>query len=196
MHSHVAQDTPDHHDQQLLATDTDGVLLRRRHPIKLAVVGLAMVTLLGAAGCGAASGQDDGSGGADDGSGGGESREPVTVVEKTVIVKEEARDAGQGSGGVGARSATQQDDQGDDRGTGQGHDQSDDQGKEQSDDRDAGQGDDQSDDQANDRSDNRDDEQGDDRDDNRGEDDLNDRGDDQGNDLDDDRNDSGDDLDD
>jgi hypothetical protein len=195
MHSHVAQDTPDHHDQQLLATDTDGVLLRRRHPIKLAVVGLAMVTLLGAAGCGAASGQDDGSGGADDGSGGG-SREPVTVVEKTVIVKEEARDAGQGSGGVGARGATQQDDQGDDRGTGQGHDQSDDQGKDQSDDRDAGQGDDQSDDQANDRSDNRDDEQGDDRDDNRGEDDLNDRGDDQGNDLDDDRNDSGDDLDD
>jgi hypothetical protein len=175
MHSHVAQDTPDHHDQQLLATDTDGVLLRRRHPIKLAVVGLAMVTLLGAAGCGAASGQDDGSGGADDGSGGG-SREPVTVVEKTVIVKEEARDAGQGSGGVGARGATQQDDQGDDRGTGQGHDQSDD--------------------QANDRSDNRDDEQGDDRDDNRGEDDLNDRGDDQGNDLDDDRDDSGDDLDD
>ena len=52
MHSHVAQETPDHHDQQLFATDTDGVLLRRRHPIKLAVVGLAMVTLLGAAGCG------------------------------------------------------------------------------------------------------------------------------------------------
>ena len=46
MHSHVTQDTPDHHDPQLLATDdTDGVLLRRRHPIKLAVVGLAMVTL-------------------------------------------------------------------------------------------------------------------------------------------------------
>ena len=107
MHSHVAQDTPDHHDPRLFATDTDGVLLGRRQPLKLAVVGLAMVTLLGAAGCGAASGQDDGSGG-------GGSKEPVTVVEKTVIVKEEARDAGQGSGGVGTQVATQQDDQGDD----------------------------------------------------------------------------------
>ena len=94
MHSHVTQDTPDHHDPQLFAKYADGILLGRRHPLKLVVAGLAMVTLLGAAGCGAASGQDDGSGGGDDGSGGGddgsgggESREPVTVVEKTVIVK-------------------------------------------------------------------------------------------------------------
>ena len=27
MHSHVSQDTPDHHDPQLFATDTEGVLL-------------------------------------------------------------------------------------------------------------------------------------------------------------------------
>jgi hypothetical protein len=164
MHSHVAQDTPDHHDQQRFATDTDGVRLRRRLPLKLAVVGLAMVTLLGAAGCGAASGQDDGSGGGDDGSGGGVSREPVTVVEKTVIVKEEVRDAGQGSGGVGAQGAAQQDDRDADRGNDQSDDQGDDRGNDQGDDRGNDRGNDQSDDQGDDQGDDRDD-FGDDRDD-------------------------------
>ena len=45
MHPPVSQYAPDHHDPQLPSTDTTGVLLRRwHHPLKLVVVGLAMVT--------------------------------------------------------------------------------------------------------------------------------------------------------
>ena len=62
---------------------------------KLFIAAIAVVTLLGAAAfgatlAGASGGGDDSSGGTD-----GESREPVTVVERTVIVKEDGQGASQ-----------------------------------------------------------------------------------------------------
>jgi hypothetical protein len=66
--------------------------------VTLLLVGAAAFVAVTAAGA-------SGGGGSDDGSrdGGGGSGQPVTVVEKTVIVKEEARDAGQGSEGGDTR---------------------------------------------------------------------------------------------
>jgi hypothetical protein len=52
MHTPVSPHTPDHNDARMPATGADGAPLGRRHPLKPLAAGLAMVTLLGAAGCG------------------------------------------------------------------------------------------------------------------------------------------------
>jgi hypothetical protein len=86
---------------------------------KWVIAAIAVVVLLGALAFGAALAGASGSG--PSGSGGDESREPVTVIERTVIEKEDDQGVSQGAG----QGAAQGDDQADDR----DDDQTDDRGE-------------------------------------------------------------------